>query len=72
MFCPECEKQGLKSKVYIKDTSGTLVYHAPFFDEDGRYHNHDSNIYTIDYRCSNRHVFSVETRGTCWCGWRGK
>jgi len=41
----------------------------PFYDEDGKYHLHDNNVTTQSYVCSNRHQFTVKSRGRCWCGW---
>lgn len=69
-FCPECQKAGLKSRIYpdaYVDTTDMLV-HA-FYDEHGRRHYHDSNITTRGYKCSNGHVWSEQTTGSCWCGW---
>ena len=69
MICPECKKQGLKSKVYVGVSSQTLVYCKPFYDENGNYHNHDGNITTTYYDCSNGHKWIHEETDSCWCGW---
>lgn len=37
-----------------------------FFDEDGRYHNHDLDGQV--YHCSRGHEFELFTEH-CWCGW---
>lgn len=70
MKCPQCVKQGKKSKVYIGMSSRTAAYCPPFYDEDGVYHLHDSNITHTDYRCSNRHGWTErEERTPCpTCG----
>lgn len=69
MICPECKKQGLKSKVYPGSSTRTLMYCPPFYDEEGRYHHHDSNITATEYSCSRGHKWTEETTGSCWCGW---
>ena len=70
MICPECEKDGLKSKVYLSINS-TTSYYPPFFDEEGRYHNHDNNTTTTEYSCSYGHNWVDRRKGICWCGWKG-
>lgn len=72
MFCKECKKLGLKSKVYPGLSSVTLLYCPPFYDEEGNYHDHDSNTTTTEYSCSNGHKWTEETTGSCWCGWPEK
>lgn len=72
MKCPECQKSGLKSRVTNEGSSSTLMYCAPFYDEEGRYHNHDSNIITTLYLCSNGHYWNEKSKRSCWCGWPNK
>ena len=69
MICPECKKQGLKSKVYQWGTSSTLLYWQPFYDEDGKLHCHNRNTIMTDYDCSNGHHWVDKSIGSCWCGW---
>ena len=69
MICPECKKQGLKSKVYPGTGWTTLMYCPPFYDEEGRLHNHDRNTTTTNPSCSNGHHWVDESIGSCWCGW---
>jgi len=69
MICPECGKARLQSRVYIGVSSTTLAYSPPFYDEEGRYHDHDPNIRTTQYECSNGHQWAETTRPSCWCGW---
>lgn len=69
MRCPECIEGGVKSRVFTNGSSTTLMGHSPYYDEDGRYHNHDPNIRQSSYRCSNGHAWSQEDTHTCWCGW---
>ena len=69
MKCPECEKQDLKSRVYPGMGSSTLMYCQPFYDEEGKYHTHDSNTTTWQYSCSEGHEWRGSSSGSCWCGW---
>lgn len=69
MICPECKKQGLKSKVYIGGSTSTLMYCQPFYDKEGKYHDHDYNSHTTTYSCSNGHHWTESPPNTCWCGW---
>lgn len=70
MICEECKKTGLKSFVYPGMSTSTLMHSAPFFDQDGTRHDHDSNTSETSYSCSNKHHWVVR-RGPrkCWCGW---
>ena len=72
MICPTCKKEGKKSKVYPGMGTSTLLFCPPFYDEDGKYHNHDSNRHTTEYSCSNGHKWAEENHGSCWCGWGKK
>jgi hypothetical protein len=69
MICPECKKEGLKSKVYPGPLITTMMWCPPFYDEDGKLHNHDSNTSTTSCRCSNGHTWVDSSIGSCWCGW---
>lgn len=69
MICPSCLSEGKKSLVYPGMASTTLMYCAPFYDEDGKYHHHDANTTTSSYRCSNGHEWAESSGGSCWCGW---
>lgn len=71
MICPECKKQGLKSKVYPSMSWTTAMYFPPFYDEEGNLHHHDGNTTTTDYHCSNGHEWVENHEGKCWCGWDG-
>ena len=68
MICPQCKKKGEKSKVYPGMGTSTLMHCPPFYDEDGKYHHHDSNRHTQEYSCSNGHKWAEENHGSCWCG----
>jgi len=70
MKCPECQELELKSMVYSKGSSSTLMGCMPYYDEDGKYHDHDVNTVTESFRCSNNHYFSKKILNSCWCGWK--
>lgn len=69
MKCPECIKQGLRSRV--KPDLTPKIRHAvyiivkTYWDEDGVYHSHDPEITTTHYLCSNGHEFSKTRQNPC-------
>ncbi len=65
MKCPVCIEKDLKSRVSIGMSLSTLMYCAPYYDEDGKYHSHDSNTHTTNYSCSHGHTWSESSTGTC-------
>ena len=67
MKCPECVAEGKKSRVTVGMGYQTAMYCAPFYDEEGRFHNHDPNATTTGYTCSNGHRWQETTRSRCWC-----
>lgn len=69
IICTECQREGKTSHVYPRGGYVTLLYCQPFYDENGRYHNHDSNMTTSAYECSNGHSWQTKRGGSCWCGW---
>lgn len=69
MKCPQCIEEGKTSRVQDIGSSRTLIGSRSFYDEDGRHHHHDRNTTTTTYRCSNGHVWTEETKKSCWCGW---
>lgn len=64
-ICPYCKEEGNKSKLFESMSASTCMYSSPFYDEDGIYHNHDPNILTTDYKCSNGHIFIVRAKIKC-------
>lgn len=68
--CVKCEEEG-KSYIIQKGwTSGTAADCPPFWDETGKYHNHDCNSYETQYNCNNGHHWIEKSpRHKCWCGW---
>lgn len=65
MKCPECERLGLRSRVRIGSGFSTAMCGDSFYDEDGRYHNHDPNTVTWHYSCSNGHEFGRSETKRC-------
>ena len=72
MICPVCKEAGLKSTVTEGGTSETLVGYFPFYDEEGKHHDHNDNCRITSFKCSRGHRFSHRPQRTCWCGWKGK
>ena len=68
MKCKECIKQDLKSSIYIEHTTITLMCASSYYDEDGLYHHHDSNVLTTGYKCSNNHKWSIDSKTPYMCG----
>lgn len=70
MMCSQCVAEGKRSSIREGLGTRTLVYCAPFYDEDGKYHIHDMNMNYKAYSCSNGHTWNaVKERSSCWCGW---
>lgn len=63
MFCKQCQKEGKTSRVFMSAGCITAMYCAPFFDEQGKYHHHDSNTSTQEYTCSNGHKWTDVMHG---------
>ena len=62
MKCPECQKQGLKSKVYVGSSTTTLLAFQPYYDEEGNYHYDDPNTIYTSYSCSNGHSWTESSK----------
>lgn len=66
MFCPVCQEQGLKSKVFASGGGRTtLMGFTPYYDEEGNYHSHNPNTTTRSYKCSEGHVWEVRSTQGC-------
>jgi hypothetical protein len=65
MKCPVCTEQQLKSNVYPGMSSTTLMWCAPYYDEDGIYHHHDMNRTRSEYSCTQGHAWSVTSHPIC-------
>lgn len=62
MKCPQCEKEGKRSRVYVGQSYSTLLGWTPYYDEDGNWINNDPNTTTTSYHCSEGHFFNRVTR----------
>lgn len=69
IICETCQEQNVKSTVEEGMTSVTAMYCAPFFDEEGNRHVHDTNVQRTSFTCSNGHSFTKQNKNSCWCGW---
>lgn len=72
MICPQCIKEGTTSTVVNEGTMTTLMGYIDWYDEQGKYHDHDDNTRTSYCKCSNGHEFEYRQENSCWCGWVGK
>lgn len=66
MKCEQCVSEGKTSRVY-EEGGGltTLLGWSPYYDEDGKKHEHDPNGTVYSYRCSNGHKWSKVYRRKC-------
>ena len=62
MKCPECLKDGGRSRVYVDGSSTTLMGTHFYYDEDGDFHHDDPNITTTVYHCSEGHAWRSRMR----------
>ena len=54
-FCPTCQKESKKSRVYFDGQRTTLMAGYPYWDEEGNYHQNNPNRTTRHFHCSNNH-----------------
>lgn len=70
MICPKCKELGQKSTVTGGMGTCTAMWFEPWYDEDGKYHNHDSNRRSYNYNCSKGHQIFVSPSNKCSsCDW---
>lgn len=68
MRCSVCVQDGEPSTVFLVKRlpqSGPISPNAIFWDEQDRYHVHDSRPYIAQYRCDEGHRWRVETLEPC-------
>lgn len=67
MKCPECERTGQRSQLYMPTGySSTLMGGSQiFYDEDGHRHYHEVNTSHGQAHCSNGHVLNVTCSTKC-------
>lgn len=64
MKCPQCEKEGKTSKVYVgASTTTCMSLSDAYFDENGIYHESiDPNSHFQEYSCSNGHHWEARVK----------
>ena len=66
MKCPVCEREGLKSTISGGDyCTTTSMGWRSYWDEDGKYHNHDPNWRSQVLHCSNGHSLFRRWKDRC-------
>ena len=65
MRCFYCQQEGKKSTLNPGPQSTTCMSCPSYFDEEGVWHNHDSNQLTTCYTCSNGHAYKEVTYRVC-------
>lgn len=65
MKCPVCVKKGLKSCVTVGYSTSTAMWCPAYYNEDGKYHDHDMNTRSTSYSCSYGHTWSVSSHRSC-------
>jgi len=65
MKCPYCVEEGKKSCVTEQGGSTTCMGWEAYYDEDGKYHNHNPNHHSGGYYCSNGHSWAESYLSRC-------
>lgn len=65
MKCIKCAGEGKTSRLNELGSSTTCLGWGTYYDEAGKYHNHDPNRINTGYVCSNGHSFSILTKRKC-------
>jgi hypothetical protein len=67
MRCPECERTGQRSKLFMPDGYLTTDMGGSrnYYDEDGHRHSHEVNSSSGQAHCSNGHILSVQLSTKC-------
>lgn len=45
----------------------TCASFPPYYDEGGKYHNHDPNTFSQSWECSNGHHGTVKSKSGWYC-----
>lgn len=74
MRCPVCVEEGVRSKLFFRGASSTLLAGRDevFFDGDGKLHKHDVNEKTVTFKCSNQHYVEVKGYAHLCCATRAR
>jgi len=65
MICPKCKELNQKSTITGGSGYSTAMGWQPYYDEEGRHHNHDPNGRTSHYSCSQGHDIIVSWSNKC-------
>lgn len=66
MICKQCKEEGKTSRVMDNGSSTTtLMYCAPYYNEEGKHHSHDYNTVMNSYYCTNGHHWNEKRYNTC-------
>lgn len=65
MICRKCQEEGKTSQVQSLGGSTTLMGWKPYYDEQGKFHNHNPNTERMVYRCSNGHTWDIVRKPPC-------
>jgi hypothetical protein len=65
MKCPECVREGERSRVGSHGATRTAMGVERFWDEDGVAHVHDPNKTTESFSCSRGHRWQVSAKPPC-------
>lgn len=61
-ICPACSREGHKPEwIQAGHSSTTLMDSRPYWDKQGRYHDHNPNTIMTSYSCSMGHKWSETT-----------
>ena len=60
VFCPECQADGKRSKVYFQGGKRSNIPFQNYWDESGRFQSTDPNKTMNYYECSRGHKWNVE------------
>lgn len=71
LFCPQCQNDKTKSKVWYESSSGTAMSRTRPSGTKRAAHIHDNNTIKSTYGCSLEHVFDVNEPANPYptCNW---
>lgn len=66
MICQQCQQEGKRSTVTAPGCGVTTAMMGhDYYDEAGKYHNHDPNTTSVTYHCSNGHQWISAYKTKC-------
>ena len=71
-FCKVCTAMGIRSEISIGFSLRARGGCSAFYDEEDRFHLHNSDQMETNYSCPRGHRWMIRSNGTCWCGWSGQ